>query len=201
MEKSRRNRSLLIAIISLFVASAGNVLGQASQKTDLTNVNIKNFGQMDERFFRGGQPKEEQYGQLSALGVKTVIDLTDEPKEYEKSRVEALGMRYVNIPMSDKKYPQSTQIDEFLKLVDDPATGKFYVHCAGGRHRTGVMGAVYRFNHYNWNYDQVYKEMKDYDFYSRWGHGDMKKFVQDYAVTYHQKDVAAEAQSSGIKQH
>jgi hypothetical protein len=57
------------------------------------------------------------------------------------------------------------------------------VHCAGGRHRTGVMGAVYRFNHYNWNYDQAYAEMKKYDFYTRWGHGDMKKFVQDYAAT------------------
>jgi protein tyrosine/serine phosphatase len=201
MEKSRRNRSLLVTIIAFFIACAGNVLGQSSQQADLTNVNIKNFGQMDERFFRGGQPKEEQYSQLASLGIKTVIDLTDEPKDYEKSRVEALGMRYVNIPMSDKSYPQSNQIDEFLKLVADPTTGKFYVHCAGGRHRTGVMGAVYRFNNYNWNYDQVYKEMKHYDFYTRWGHGDMKKFVQDYAVSYQQKDsVAAEAQSSGIKQ-
>jgi tyrosine-protein phosphatase SIW14 len=201
MEKSRRNRSLLVTIIAFFIACAGNVLGQSSQQADLTNVNIKNFGQMDERFFRGGQPKEEQYSQLASLGIKTVIDLTDEPKDYEKSRVEALGMRYVNIPMSDKSYPQSNQIDEFLKLVADPTTGKFYVHCAGGRHRTGVMGAVYRFNNYNWNYDQVYKEMKDYDFYTRWGHGDMKKFVQDYAVSYQQKDsVAAEAQTSGIKQ-
>lgn len=154
---------------------------------------------MDERFFRGGQPKEEQYGQLANLGIKTVIDLTDEPKGYEKSRVEALGMRYVNIPMSDKSYPESAKIDEFLKLVDDPTTGKFYVHCAGGRHRTGVMGAVYRFNHYNWTYDQVYKEMKDYDFYTRWGHGDMKKFVQDYAVNYPKEAVAAES-TSGIKQ-
>jgi hypothetical protein len=43
------------------------------------------------------------------------------------------------------------------------------------------MGAVYRFNHYHWNFDQVYAEMKDYDFYTRFGHGDMKKFVEDYS--------------------
>ena len=199
MEKSRRNRSLLIAILALFIPSAGNVLAQTSEKADLTKVNIKNFGHLDDRFFRGGQPKEEQYGELASLGIKTVIDLTDEPKEYEKSRVEALGMRYVNIPMSDKRYPQSSQIEEFLKLVDNPETGKFYVHCAGGRHRTGVMGAVYRFNHYNWNYDQVYKEMKDYDFYTRWGHGDMKKFVQDYATSFQQKE-SVDTQASGAKQ-
>ena len=50
----------------------------------------------------------------------------------------------------------------------------------GGRHRTGVMGAVYRFNHYGWNYEQVYGEMKDFDFYTAWGHGAFKDFVQDY---------------------
>ena len=193
MEKSRRNRSLLVAIVALFVASAGSAFGQSNQKTDLTNVNIKNFGQMDERFFRGGQPKEEQYTQLASLGIKTVIDLTDEPKDYERSRVEALGMRYVNIPMSDKSYPPSSKINEFLKLVDDPTTGKFYVHCAGGRHRTGVMRAVYRFNHYNWNYDQVYAEMKKFDFYTRFGHGDLKKFVQNYAVTFQSKQAAIAA--------
>jgi hypothetical protein len=42
------------------------------------------------------------------------------------------------------------------------------------------MGAVYRFTKYHWNFDQVYSEMKNYDFYTSWGHGDMKKYVQDY---------------------
>jgi len=148
---------------------------------------------MDERFFRGGQPKENDYQQLAALGIKTVIDLQDDPTAYEKHNVEALGMKYVNIPMSDKDYPSSEKIDQFLKLVNDPTTGKFYVHCAGGRHRTGVMGAVYRFNHYNWNFDQAYAEMKKYDFYTRWGHGEMKKFVVDYAANFQAKSqVAAE---------
>ena len=89
-------------------------------------------------------------------------------------------MRYVNIPMSDTSYPKDEQTAAFLKLVNDPATGKFYVHCAGGRHRTGVMGAVYRYTNYHWNYDQVYAEMKQYDFYTRFGHGDLKKYVEDY---------------------
>jgi len=105
-------------------------------------------------------------------------------------------MKYVNIPMSDTSYPESAKVDEFLKLVNDPSTGKFYVHCAGGRHRTGVMGAVYRFNRYNWNYDQVYAEMKKYDFYTRWGHGDMKKFVQDYAANWLTKQASASISTS-----
>jgi tyrosine-protein phosphatase SIW14 len=95
--------------------------------------------------------------------------------------VEALGMNYINIPMIAKKYPTPEATATFLKTVTDPATGKFYVHCAGGRHRTGAMGAVYRFQFYHWNFDQVYKEMKQYDFYTSWGHGAFKDFVQDYA--------------------
>ncbi|HEV7902237.1 MAG TPA: tyrosine-protein phosphatase [Pyrinomonadaceae bacterium] len=173
---SQRGVSALIAILALSVVS----FAQSAPEASFPNVKIKNFGQMDERFYRGGQPKEDDYRALAELGVKTVIDLRDDAEAYERPAVEALGMRYVNIPMSDKHYPREDQIEAFLKLANDPATGAFYVHCAGGRHRTGVMGAVYRFTKYGWNYDQVYKEMKDYDFYTRWGHGDMKKYVQDY---------------------
>ncbi|HEX3252317.1 MAG TPA: tyrosine-protein phosphatase [Pyrinomonadaceae bacterium] len=184
IKTSRSYLSVLFAVISLVLASSITAFSQESSKADISKVSIKNFGQMDDRFFRGGQPKQDEYPELAALGIRTVIDLQDNPTSYEKQNVEALGMKYINIPMSDSRYPESAKVDQFLKLVNDPSTGKFYVHCAGGRHRTGVMGAVYRFNHYNWNYDQVYAEMKKYDFYTRWGHGDMKKFVQDYAANF-----------------
>jgi protein tyrosine/serine phosphatase len=193
--------SVLFGVMALVLASSITAFTQ-ERKSDSSRVSIKNFGQMDDRFFRGGQPKEKEYQELAALGIKTVIDLQDDPTSYEKHNVEALGMKYVNIPMSDSRYPESAKVEQFLKLVDDPATGKFFVHCAGGRHRTGVMGAVYRFNHYNWNYDQVYAEMKKYDFYTRWGHGDMKKFVEDYAVSFQNKHnaAAATAATTSVKQ-
>ena len=31
-----------------------------------------------------------------------------------------------------------------------------------------------------WDYDRTYGEMKNYDFYTRWGHGAMKDYVADY---------------------
>ena len=191
IKSNRSSLSVLFAVVALVLASSITAFTQELNKTDVSKVDIKNFGQMDSRFFRGGQPKENQYQELAALGITTVIDLQDDPTSYEKQSVEALGMKYINIPMSDSRYPESAKIEQFLKLVDDPSTGKFYVHCAGGRHRTGVMGAVYRFNHYNWNYDQVYAEMKKYDFYTRWGHGKMKEFVQDYANSFQNKQTTA----------
>ena len=65
-------------------------------------------------------------------------------------------------------------------MIGDPATGKFFVHCAGGHHRTGVVGAVYRFHTDKWNLDQVLAEMEQYDFNSGYGHGKQKDFVKDY---------------------
>ena len=154
-KRVRHALAILIAILSLTAVSS-------AQKADpsIPTIKIKNFGQMDERFYRGGQPKEADYKDLAQLGIRTVIDLREDPQEYERRLVESLGMQYINIPMIARKYPTPEATAMFLKTVSDPATGKFFVHCAGGRHRTGAMGAVYRFQFYNWNFEQVYKEMK-----------------------------------------
>ena len=173
---------------ALFVLSAILLLAAvaSAQTTDSSTIKIKNFGQMDDRFFRGAQPKEKDYKDLAQLGIRTIIDLRDDPEAYEKRMAESLGMTYINIPMIEKKYPTPEATELFLKTVNDPTTGKFFVHCAGGRHRTGVMGAIYRFKFYNWNFEQVYKEMKQYDFYTRWGHGAFKDFVEDYYLQIQQ---------------
>jgi protein tyrosine/serine phosphatase len=188
MRRTITLHTLLVCLVTLLALVAATA---KEKQSAFSNIRIKNFGQMSERFYRGAQPKEEDYQSLKDLGVNTIIDLRDTPTDYEKRNTEALGMRYINIPMIDKGYPESAQIEQFLKIANDPATGKFFVHCAGGRHRTGIMGAVYRFTVDGWNYDQVYSEMKNYDFYSSWGHGDQKKYVQDYWANLQAKQANA----------
>jgi tyrosine-protein phosphatase SIW14 len=180
---SSKKRHALLALVTILSLAAVS----AAQENSTKNVSIKNFGQMDDRFYRGAQPKEREFKELAQLGIRTVIDLRDDPESYEKPMVESLGMTYIHIPMIAKKYPTQEALDLFFKTVNDPNTGKFYVHCAGGRHRTGVMGAVYRFRFYNWDFEQVYKEMKQYDFYTRWGHGAFKDFVEDYYAQIQQQ--------------
>lgn len=188
----RSFRSFAGAVLAILALT---VVSQAQQAANQKNsITIKNFGQMDERFFRGAQPNEQEYSELKAMGIKTVIDLTEDPKPYERPLVESLGMKYINIPMVAKKYPTLEATKMFLKIAGDPGTGKFYVHCAGGRHRTGAMGAAYRYQFYNWNFDQAYAEMKKYDFYTSWGHGAFKAFVEDL---YNKKiDATVSGQSS-----
>jgi protein tyrosine/serine phosphatase len=190
---------LLVALFLTVFGLTTAAHSQTSPSKDFPNIKISNFGKMDDRFYRGGQPKKGSYEALKALGIHTIIDLTDKPKDYEKEEVEALGMRYVNIPIPDKSYPTDELVTSFLKTVDDPETGVFYVHCAGGRHRTGDMGAVYRFTKYGWDYDKVYQEMKNYDFYSSWGHGKQKDFVSDYASKVKAPATAVAAPAVAVK--
>jgi protein tyrosine/serine phosphatase len=179
MSSIKRFSPGVVTVLALIFTLSSLSFGK-TKNVKFPDVRIKNFGQMDDRFFRGARPEDADYPALAALGVKTIIDLTDNSKEYEQPAVERAGLRYVNIPMVDKSRPTMEQINEFLKLIDDPATGKFYVHCAGGRHRTGVMGAVYRFTHDQWNLDQVLAEMDQYEFGRGTGHGKQRDFVKDY---------------------
>jgi len=195
MHLIKKFSTLVFTLLAVLVSASAVVAQPAPAPAEVTNpsIHIKNFGQMDARFFRGAQPAKNDYKDLAALGIKTVIDLRDDPKDYERPLVESLGMKYVNIPMLGKQYPTPEATDLFLRTVNDPATGKFFVHCAGGRHRTGAMGAVYRFQFYNWTFDQAYQEMKHYDFYTQWGHEAFRTFVRDYFErTQMNKKAAAE---------
>jgi protein tyrosine/serine phosphatase len=187
--KSVRKSSLSLIATLAILFSFSAVSFAKSSKSNFPNIKISNFGQLDQNFYRGARPKPEDLRSLAALGVHTIIDLTDNSRQKEQPAVEAAGMRYVNIPIVDKKNPTAAQITEFLRVTNDPATGKFYVHCAGGRHRTGVMAALYRFNHDHWNYDQAYAEMLQYDFYTSNGHGKQLTFVKDYWQQFQAKQV------------
>ena len=197
MKTPRHTLTRITAAIALLAAIATVAISKGNSDAAFSNIKISNFGQMDERFYRGARPKQKDFQALKDLGIQTVIDLTDNTPQ-EKGYVEALGMTYVNIAIPDKKDPTNEQIAQFLKLVNDPATGKYYVHCAGGRHRTGVMGAVYRFNNYQWNFNQVYAEMQNFDFYTSNGHSGQKRFVESYAQRI-QSEIATQAAAQGSK--
>lgn len=190
---------LLVLATAIYTVAPPNSKVATSPTKSFAAVTIKNFGQMDDHFYRGAQPKDDEYKELAALGVKVIIDLRDDPMPFAKVASEAAKMRYFNIPMSDKDYPKNETIDEFLKISKEDSNWPFYVHCAGGRHRTGLMGAMYRFNHDGWDYDKAYQEMKNYDFYTRWGHGDIKKYVEDYWQSFKAKNTGPTTASVSVK--
>jgi uncharacterized protein (TIGR01244 family) len=176
---TRGARSAAIALVATLtlaaVASAGTARASA--------VRIDNFAQVSPTYYRGAQPVGQDYADLAALGVKTVINLIGDASDrdpQEAALVERHGMRYVNIPMSTRVAPTRVQLEQFLALVNDAASQPVYVHCVGGSHRTGVMTAVYRMTHDGMSGTQAFQEMKQFKFGPDFLHPEFKRFVQDF---------------------
>jgi protein tyrosine phosphatase (PTP) superfamily phosphohydrolase (DUF442 family) len=143
-------------------------------------IDLENFGIVDGRIYRGAQPGRDDYRALAALGVTTVIDLRLDAKSRARGDAEAAGLKYVNIAIDDHGQPTDSDVMAFLNALDESPSGMVYVHCAGGRHRTGSMIAIYRMVRDGWTLDRAYREMLAYDFYTRLGHQGFKSFVDDY---------------------
>ena len=182
----------------IWTASAGAASTQDPAQRKMP-VTVENFGQVNDHIYRGGQPKGDNYRQLVTLGIKTILDLRSDSEPSAKSLAEGAGMSYINLPLAPKQYPQPDAATRFLEIVNDQSNWPVYVHCAGGRHRTGAMVAVYRITLDGWNLERTYQEMKDYDFYTRMGHGCYRDYVNDYYhnwQAYHQTNIATSASST-----
>ena len=189
MRAFRRLSIVSTSTTAVVIALAILSTAQTAQRDKASKIQVKNFGCINETFYRGAQPKERDYADLAAMGVKTIIDLQRNGQAGEQSLVEAQGMKFYRIPMSDRGQPSAEQAELFLKLVNDPANQPVFVHCAGGRHRTGAMSAIYRITHDGWSADQAYLEMKRYDFEYGMGHGSLKNYVYGYYSQIEEKGV------------
>lgn len=182
---SQRIQRSFLTTIFLLLPVAAYAAEKVADKHDSSKnrgaVTIKNFGKINDRIYRGGQPEGDEYRQLVALGIKTIVDLRLDSEPGAKEAAEQAGLRYINLPLEPKGYPKADAAQRFLSIVNNEANGPYYVHCAGGRHRTGVMIAVYRMEVDKWDIEQAYKEMKDFDFYTRMGHGCYKDYIFDYS--------------------
>jgi tyrosine-protein phosphatase SIW14 len=167
----------------------------ASASANLSQVRIDNFGRVNDNYYRGAQPDGRDYADLAAIGVKTLVNLTsDDADPGERAMTERAGMHYFQIPMTTHQPPTAAQLAEFMRIVNDPANQPVYVHCVGGRHRTGVMTAAYRMSEDGWTAERAFKEMKDFKFGADFLHSEFKDFV--YAYQPQQAVVAATAQKA-----
>ena len=175
-------RCLVVAVV-LTMAGACSAAPGPGDGHGSTNASIRidNFGRVDASLYRGAQPEGSDYADLKMLGVKTVVNLaSDDADPREKAMTEAAGMAYVQIPMTTHTAPTDAQLAYFLGIVNDPASQPVFVHCVGGRHRTGVMTAAYRMTHEAWTGDQAFNEMKEYKFGSDFLHPEFKQFVYGF---------------------
>ncbi|HEY1336912.1 MAG TPA: tyrosine-protein phosphatase [Bryobacteraceae bacterium] len=141
---------------------------------------VPNLRTINDRVYRGGQPSDEGFRNLAAAGVKTIVDLRehDERSKQEKRLVEALGMKYVNIPMKGMHTPDDKQVAHALKILNDDKAAPVFVHCKRGADRTGLVLACYRIEHDNWSNAEALQEARDYGMY--WYQFPLQKYVLGY---------------------
>lgn len=106
---------------------------------------IRNFLQVTPDFCTGAQPRIEHIEKLKADGVKAVLNLR-QPSEHradeEQAAVEKAGLKYFNIPVVYAA-PADAQVDEFLRITDDPANRPMFIHCTAAI-RAGAFWMIRR---------------------------------------------------------
>jgi tyrosine-protein phosphatase SIW14 len=143
-------------------------------------VDVRNFAQVNDHLYRGGEPTPVGLQELGAMGVKLVIDLRETSKEtgVEKTQVEKLGIRYVNVPLRPVSAPTQSEISHVLSLLSQNETTRVFVHCRRGKDRTGTVIACYRVQHDGWSNKKAQAEANGYGM-SRVERG-MRSFIDHF---------------------
>lgn len=138
---------------------------------------------------------------VERFGIRTVVNLQEEApdpdvfagfldtrtvKESEVCR--QLGVRFVHIPPdvlhpTDARTQRPAAIDQFLAVMDDPATYPVLLHCRAGLHRTGILSAVYRMEFQGWTPAQAMRELKGHGF-GEYASTSANDYIKQYVLTF-----------------
>jgi uncharacterized protein (TIGR01244 family) len=156
-EKSMKLFSIILLALSGSFCSSSDYTGLSPQEVPP----IRNFLKVNDDFCTGAQPRPEHLAKLKADGVKAIINLR-QPSEHRAAEEEAeatkAGLKYFNIPVVFAS-PKDEQVDEFLKITDDPANRPAYIHCALAI-RVGAFWLIRRVVRDGWTFEKAEEEAK-----------------------------------------
>jgi protein tyrosine/serine phosphatase len=114
----------------------------------------------------GTMPPAEMAKVAHELGLRTVIDLrtfqrgqdstntTDlQVIQAEGAALGSVGVRHIHLPTP--QVPTEETVDQFLKVMNDPANLPTLIHCYHGIGRTELFVAVYRMEFEHWSNEKA----------------------------------------------
>jgi len=127
-----------------------------------TEVNgLHKFYRVNEHIYRSAQPTREGLQALPKLGIKTVIDLRGaSERSGEAQLLEAMGIKYINIPMPPLGAPSLESVKQALALLTDQGAWPILVHCERGSDRTGTVIACLRISQDGWSNQRALDEAR-----------------------------------------
>jgi tyrosine-protein phosphatase SIW14 len=168
------------AVISFLLSFSLLLIGFSIHGQTVDSKSLPNFHKVNEKLYRGAEPKKEAIAELKALGIKTVVDMGNgvEDSKDERTWVEGAGMKYVNIHLHNWLKSKPEDIDAILNEVESADNQPVFLHCKRGKDRTGTVMAIYRMRNDGWQPKQALEEAEKYGmgFWQFW----MKDFVNDY---------------------
>jgi protein tyrosine/serine phosphatase len=191
--KMRKRASVFNYSLVLTLLLAQVLVSNGQSTSTRPTVGIENFGKVNDNYFRGSQPISNEFAELKKFGIKTVIDLRADRLKESESLARAAGLQYINIPLTTKRPATPDQTEYFLRLANDQTNWPVFVHCKGGRHRTGQLTAIYRITHDGWTAAQAYEEMKKYDFEDSFFY---PRSLKKYVFSYYEKFAGEKASKS-----
>lgn len=146
---------------------------KSRSKRNVFGIPVPNFGRVTDVLYRGALPDAEGYRALAErMGVRRVLSIIEhERAEDARAALSAGVAEWHHVAFSDRHAPDSESVRRWLEYVRSAERdGAVFTHCRGGRHRTGVLVAVFRTADQGWTKEQAYNEMLLYGWYSANGH-------------------------------
>ncbi|MEM1204547.1 MAG: sulfur transferase domain-containing protein [Acidobacteriota bacterium] len=135
----------LLLAIGLGPAASAETADSSRDQATAPAVDIPNARIPLEGVLTGGQPSPEALEQAATAGYRTILNLRgagegDEGRD-EAGEVEALGMRYVTLPIASAGDLDRERILSLKALLDDADARPMMIHCASGN-RVGALLAL-----------------------------------------------------------
>jgi Protein tyrosine/serine phosphatase len=152
------HKKAIICSILLLITFHLSLFGQARPQRwakPLSATYIENFFQIDDEFFRSGNPSKEAFRELESLGIMEVINL----QTYHSDDDEAEGTKVTlhRVKMNAHRITEEDVV-EVLRLIKD-RKGKILIHCKHGSDRTGLIAAMYRVIFQGWTKEDATDEL------------------------------------------
>jgi len=117
---------------------------------------------LNEQLSSSGMPTAEQMKSVAEAGVQVVINLAPHdvphPLPDESELVNALGMEYINIPVTWRA-PEPAALKQFMDVIDARTDKKIHVHCEAN-YRASAFIMLYRVLRLAWKKEDAIPVME-----------------------------------------
>jgi len=177
--------TLTLYLVPPVVNAQQNDRARLDQIQELLKADVPRVLCLDQDFTTGAQPTDQAYAKAAANGFRSVLSLRagNEGVDLfrERAIVEKSNLRYFNIPVVSSA-PQPEQVDEFIRIVREPANHPMLINCASAN-RVGAFMMIYRVVELGWPEDKAFEEATKIGLSS----DALKKFAQNYIAQHKPK--------------